>query len=202
VSTIAPDWVQEAASLREQGLSEREIAESVGKANSTVHSWLAKVAAGEVEVPHANGNGSHPIPGQTTVDDHISEEPPPEDDPEWEPESKEQFEEEAGEAVGPMPPPSYEGRDGEIVYVEEIRVDGTHQTALDVGGRTAQSAALSLSGKATVIGSFRKGDVIEGRFKAVVRSAASTDKVDKKTGIVTDAADKFTAQIVDFEIDR
>ena len=117
---------------------------------------------------------------QTSVDDFI----PPHDDPEH-----------------PDTRRAYEGRDGEVVYVEEIRIDGTRQTALDVGGKQPASAGLTLSGRVTVDGSLRKGDVIEGTFRAVVRSAAVMDVVDKKTGIVTEAAEKFTAQIVDVVID-
>ena len=117
---------------------------------------------------------------QTTVQDFIS----PQDDPEH-----------------PDTRRAYEGRDGEVVYVEEIRIDGTRQTALDVGGKAPASAAVSFSGKATVDGSLRKGDVIEGTFRAVVRSASVKDVVDSKTGIVTEAAEKFTAQIVDVVID-
>ena len=117
---------------------------------------------------------------QTTVDDYL----PPSDDPDH-----------------PDTRRDYEGRDAETVYVEEIRIDGTTQTALDVGGKVPGSAVVSFSGKATVMGSLRKGDVLTGEFRAVVRSAASKDVVDKKTGIVTEAEEKFSAQIIDIVLD-
>jgi hypothetical protein len=61
----APDWHREMVDLHEQGLSERAIAEAVGKANSTVHEALAKYVA--ANTPPLNGTGE-PTPGQLTVD--------------------------------------------------------------------------------------------------------------------------------------
>jgi hypothetical protein len=62
----APDWHREMISLHEQDLSERQIAEAVGKAPSTVHEALAKYIA--ANTPPLNGNGGEPTPGQLTID--------------------------------------------------------------------------------------------------------------------------------------
>jgi hypothetical protein len=55
------DWHAEAVQLRNEGLSERAIAEALGKSRSTVHAALAAH-------PEPNGNGSEPTPGQQTID--------------------------------------------------------------------------------------------------------------------------------------
>jgi hypothetical protein len=210
-----PDWVDEAVSLRRQGLSEREIAESVGKAPSTVHSRLAKYDAAMEGTPidpadaarlaaAAGDSSGAEIPGQTTVEEQVeglhdgsmTVVAPGDAEPGFD---RAAFEAEAGEPVGPMPPrPAPEAT---TVYVEEIRIDGTTQVSLDLGGKRATSASCSLSGKVVVDGSLRKGDVLTGTFRAVVRGAAVKDKVDRQTGIVTEAAEKFSADLVDVVID-
>jgi hypothetical protein len=161
---------------------------------------MGTVTAEEAEriraAAESQGDSSNIIPGQTTIGDPDE----PHDDPEspgWA--NREEFVAEAGESVGAMPPREMNG--GDVVYVEEIRIDGTTQTALDLGGKRAASATCTLSGKVTVDGSLRKGDVLMGTFRAVVRGAGSKDKVDKQTGIVTEAAEKFTAELVDLELD-
>jgi hypothetical protein len=63
------DWHAEAVQLRNEGLSERAIAEALGKSRSTVHAALAAHNA-----PPFDGNGHHeeepadPTPGQQTID--------------------------------------------------------------------------------------------------------------------------------------
>jgi hypothetical protein len=126
------DWKDEARDLREQGLSERAIAEAVGKAPSSVHQALAE----------SNGHGD-----------------------------ARELEREAGPAVGAMPTPGQQtigGGEVQSVYVEQIRVDGTTQLAIDFGGKQAHTAKLTLGGSAEVDGFFRKGDRIRGTFEAVV----------------------------------
>lgn len=142
---------------------------------------MATVTADEAEriraAAESQGDSSNVIPGQTQI--------PPADDPEhpaWH----------GGE---------FQEQPQETVYVEQIRIDGTHQTALDVGGKRALSAVLTVSGKVTVDGSLRKGDVLTGTFTAVVRGVSSKDKVDKASGVVVEAEEKFTAQLVDLELD-
>jgi hypothetical protein len=145
VSTATvPDWLREAVDLRDQGLSERAIAESVGRAPSTVHKYLASYEAGEITL---NGNGPH-IEGQTTVDDHLppSEEPPPEDDPEYESSTDtSDFRAEAGEPVGDMPPKP--PAEPETIYVEQIRIDGTTQVALDLVHRQGGGRRVAAQGR-------------------------------------------------------
>jgi hypothetical protein len=159
------DWKDEARDLREQGLSERAIAEAVGKAPSSVHEALAG----------SNGHG----------------------DPR-------ELEREAGPAVGAMPTPGQQTIDGsevQSVYVEQIRVDGTTQVAIDFGGKQAQTARLTLSGAVEVDGFFRKGDRIRGSFEAVVVGIAGRDKIDKQTGIPVEAVQTHTARVVDLVVE-
>jgi hypothetical protein len=66
------DWKDEARDLREQGLSERAIAEAVGKAPSSVHEALAGSNghgdARELEREAGPAVGAMPTPGQQTID--------------------------------------------------------------------------------------------------------------------------------------
>jgi hypothetical protein len=215
------DWKVQARGLREAGLSEREVAESVGKANSTVHAYfkkegiepradgadepepVAEPATPEPEPePPASSNGhghlnpfhaervrmegEAPIPGQADLDGGFY-------DPEYD---KPGFEAEAGEAVGAMPPKAPQ----ESVYVEVIRIDGTTQIALDFGGKRPAAATLRLSGKAEVDGFYRKGDRLRGTFEAVITGVAGKDKLDRQTGIVTEAEQSHTAVITDMRV--
>jgi hypothetical protein len=59
VTQDAPSWHAEAINLKEQGLSERAIAEAVGKAPSSVHEVVKDVT------PEREPD---PIPGQQTID--------------------------------------------------------------------------------------------------------------------------------------
>ena len=64
------DWHAEAVELRQQGLSERQIAETVGKSRSTVHDFLASVEnrALEPQEPVDFTRRVDPTPGQQTID--------------------------------------------------------------------------------------------------------------------------------------
>jgi hypothetical protein len=120
------------------------------------------------------------------------------------PSGREVIEEQAdpGEGETGLPPrPGDEPAEEVSSYVEEIRVDGTTQVALDFGGKRPMTATLSLSGKATVDGFYRKGDRLRGSFEAVVVGVAGKDKLDKPTGIVVEAAQAHTAKMVDIRID-
>lgn len=98
-------------------------------------------------------------------------------------------------------PASSNGHVSSAVYVEQIRVDGTTQVSIDFGGKRAQTCKLSVRGGAEVDGFFRKGDVIRGTFEAVVDGAGGKDKVDKQTGIVTEAVQRNTARITDMHLE-
>jgi site-specific DNA-cytosine methylase len=74
------------------------------------------------------------------------------------------------------------GGEVQSVYVEQIRVDGTTQLAIDFGGKQAHTAKLTLGGSAEVDGFFRKGDRIRGTFEAVVVAVGAKDKIDKADG--------------------
>lgn len=86
-------------------------------------------------------------------------------------------------------------------YPEEIRVDGTTQlSAFDMGGKRPGESTLALSGKATVDGALSKGEVVTGRFTAVVREVKQKDTADKDTGIVVSCKQHHVAQIVDLRL--
>jgi hypothetical protein len=113
---------------------------------------------------------------------------------------RQEFEQEAGEAVGPMPPQDPDPQP----QVEELRVDGTTQIGLfDCGGKKPGSASIRLSGgKVDLIDgkAFKKGDVISGTFTAVVREVGQRDKADSSTGIVVSCEQKHVAQITDLTV--
>lgn len=113
---------------------------------------------------------------------------------------REQFEQEAGEAVGPMPPRDPDPQPPP----EELRVDGTAQLGLfKAGGKAPGSASIRLSGgKVDLIDgkAFEKGTVITGTFTAVVREVAQRDKADSSTGIVVSCEQRHVAQITDLTV--
>lgn len=108
-----------------------------------------------------------------------------------------------GEARTGLPPTGQQTIDGQEVRppIEEIRVDGTHQLAIDAGGKQPTEVKLSLTGSAKVTGHFRKGDRITGTFEAVVNAYSTKDKVDKQTQIVTEAGAVFGARLTDLTVD-
>lgn len=227
MAAVTDPWITEAIDLRKQGLSERAIADAVGKAASTVHTALATAkAAGLLDdapargesAPSSNGNGADAETDAIQADiERVADEEGKrvwaEDDRNLDPERLARIAEsgevpgqtdlsdfiaEAGEAVGPMP--KREMDQGETVYVEEIRVDGSTQFAIDFGGKMAQTATLALSGKATVDGFYRKGDRIRGSFEAVIVGVSGRDSVDKQTGIVTEATQAHSAKLTDLRV--
>jgi hypothetical protein len=104
--------------------------------------------------------------------------------------------------LGPTPgQQTIDGGEVQSVYVEQIRVDGTTQVAIDFGGKQAQTARLTLSGAVEVDGFFRKGDRIRGSFEAVVVGIAGRDKIDKVTGIPVEAVQTHTARVVDLVVE-
>jgi hypothetical protein len=86
------------------------------------------------------------------------------------------------------------------VYVEQIRVDGTTQVAIDFGGKQ-RDARHAHAAAAEVDGFFKKGDRLRGTFEAVVVGVGGKDKIDKQTGIVIEAAQTHTARITDLIVD-
>jgi hypothetical protein len=104
--------------------------------------------------------------------------------------------------AGPTPgQQTIDGGEVQSVYVEQIRVDGTTQVAIDFGGKQAQTARLTLSGSVEVDGFFKKGDRLRGTFEAVVVGVGGKDTLDKQTGIVTEAVQTHTARVVDLIVD-
>lgn len=170
------DWKDEARELRRTtDMSERQIADAVGKAPSTVHEALKDYEPPPDPGTNGHGNareleenagpavGPMPTPGQRTID---------------------------GEEVQPP--------------VEEIRVDGTTQLGMfDAGGKRPASASLRLSGGKILLvdgQAFRKGDTISFSGTAVVREVGQRDKPDPATGIVVSAEQKHVAQITDLRV--
>jgi hypothetical protein len=185
MSTEVADWKEEARSLRRAGLSEREIAESVGKAASSVHEAVKDVepddldAGGEPVDPEAlaraaglsqdelDAQPSQATPGQQTID---------------------------GGEVPPAPDPR----------PEEIILRGT--TPLDffnAGGKRPNKASIRFTGGKTGLEqgtAFKKGDVIHFEGYATVVSAAPRDKRDKQTGIVVECELQIQAEIDDLRL--
>jgi hypothetical protein len=196
----ATDWKDEARSLRDAGLSEREIAESVGKAPSTVHEALKGYE------PNSNGHGkvskeqaTEPAAAAGLTQDELDAEPSrtPRSDA---------IDEQAGPGEARTPLPGQRTIDGQEVQVpiEELRVDGTTQLGLiDFGGKRPQSASLRLVGGKVLLAdgrAFSKGDVIHGSFTAVVNEVGAKDSHDPKTGIVVSAEQKHSARITDLQV--
>jgi hypothetical protein len=113
---------------------------------------------------------------------------------------RQEFEQEAGEAVGPMPRQDPEPQPP----VEELRVDGTAQLGIfDPGGKKPTSATLTLGGGAFEVmdgKAYRKGDVVTFSGTAVVREVKDRDKVDRKTGIVVSCKQAHWAEITDLTV--
>jgi hypothetical protein len=113
---------------------------------------------------------------------------------------RQEFEEEAGEAVGAMPPRDPDPQPP----VEELRVDGTTQLGIfDPGGKKPTSATLTLGGGAFDVmdgKAYRKGDVVTFSGTAVVREVKDRDKVDRKTGIVVSCKQAHWAEITDLSV--
>lgn len=199
MSATMDPWVTEAVDLRNQGLSERQIAEAVGKAPSTVHSALKKAEETPIgtvgpelaeqlrQSAESNGDSSGVIPGQTSVDDHLppSEEPPPEDDPEYEPPAQD--------------PPRNDGPPP-----EEIVLSGPAQLGFfDAGGKRPQSASIRFVGGKVLLShgtAYKKGDVIHFSGTAVVNFVGQQDKTDASTGIVVDCEQQHKAKITDLRV--
>lgn len=113
----------------------------------------------------------------------------------------EAFVEEAGKAVGPMPPAV---PDDDAPPPEELRIDGTTQLGMfDAGGKKPQSASIRLSGgKIELVDgrAFNKGDIVMLEVVAVVREVGQRDKPDPQTGIVVSCEQKHVAQITDVRV--
>jgi hypothetical protein len=142
-------------------------------------------------------SGTVPLPGSTTVDDHLHEGGIPEDGDNDEPYH-------AGsvrEAEAETPAPSVAD---EHTYLEEIRVDGTAQLGMfDAGGHAPDGSSLRLSGGRFPLvdgKAFRKGDVIRFEGTAVMREVAQRDTPDPKTGVVVSTEQKHVAQITDLRV--
>lgn len=189
-------WAQEAIRRNREGQDAANIAVAVGKNAASVRKVLRAareqgvlprdpIADSNRGIP-ANGNGHHSepdvIPGQTTVDDHLAD-----------------FKAEAGEAVGPMPPKPPE--ETETVYIAQLRIDGTQNLPVKVGGKAPGSCVVTLSGKAEVDGFLRKGDRLRGTFEALVVSEGAEDKIDKDTGVAVEAIQRHKAMFTDLRVE-
>jgi hypothetical protein len=177
---MALDWKADARLLRLQGVSEREIAERVGKAPSSVHEAVKDVTPG-----YENGNGDAPqydtdklarlaggpvvpTPGQQTID--------------------------GGEVRAPQPPP------------EEIVMRGS--TPLDffnAGGKLPNKATIRFVGGKVGLEqgtAFKKGEVVRFEGYATVVAATPRDKRDKSTGVVLECELQIQAEIDDLQLVR
>lgn len=168
VSDTSTDWQREVLRLKygPQQMTSAEIAEAVGKHAATVRKVVARATPDEI----------HEATGQTTVDDHLpSEEPDPFDDPEH-PDALAQFREQAGEAVGPMPP----DQDPPEPISYEVRLAGTRQMALDFG----ENADVPIGGTLVIksdklaSGFYGLGDLVEFTATARIVDVAGKERMD------------------------
>lgn len=113
----------------------------------------------------------------------------------------EQFKEEAGEAVGAMPPKEPPADPGPE-FDSEIVVKGTtEQLSFDVGGRGPTGSELRVVGGAIQVkGQFQKGQVIKAEVTLQVGEIAFRDKRDSQTGDVVDVKRAHKARIVELAI--
>lgn len=205
---IDSDWAQQSIALKAEGKESAEIAEAVGKNAASVRKVLAEARRqgllpdGPVAPPtNGNGNGrayydheagvivNPPIPGQTTVDDHLTHYAPVDDVPDdgFRPTDEiiADFKAEAGEPVGDMPPADPEDTDPLMVS----RLKGTRQLALDFG----ENADVPLGGTLVIksdklaSGFFGLGDVIRGTFEARIVDVAGKERLQR-------ASEEFRAQ--------
>lgn len=165
------DWTREVLRLKygPQQMTSAEIAEAVGKHAATVRKVVARATQTEIAEVLASEAFSGPIPGQTTVDDHL----PPEDDPDYTSDPLDDFKSEAGEAVGPMPPDPNPPEP--IGY--EARLAGTRQMALDFGAEELPvGGTLKLKSDKLASGFYGLGDVITGTFTARIVDVAGAER--------------------------
>ena len=206
------DWRPRARELREAGLPIEEVADAVERAESTVRKFL--------KAEGVQPAGEEPDAGPDPDDGPVYEgpDPGPDDSAEWEYEQGGGADPATPEELADVPHPDQDkvppfrreqarineagGVDweSESAYTEHLRVDGTRQIALDLGGKLATSAVLKLSGKAEVDGFYRKGDRVRFSGEALIVSVTAKDKLDKPTGIVMEAEESYAAVIVDLQV--
>lgn len=113
------------------------------------------------------------------------------------------LEDNAGPAVGDMPPAEPETPKEPVV--DEIRVEGTEQLSIfDVGGKRANTATIKLTGgKVKIVDGqgFKKGTRVRGTFEAIVNEVGQKDEEDPKTGQVVSAEQRHSARIVDLQVE-
>lgn len=111
----------------------------------------------------------------------------------------EEFKQEAGEAVGEMPPKPPTDERPKSEYDPEIVVDGSGQLGFDIGGKRPTDSELRVVGGAIKVrGQFEKGQVIEARITLRVGEVAFRDKRDSQTDQVVDVVRAHKARIVAF----
>jgi hypothetical protein len=165
-SATVPEWHAEAISLREQGMSEREIAEAVGRAPSSVHEVVKDVQPRGADEPDperlaqiAGDSSGAPTPGQQTID---------------------------GGEVSPEAEPVGE------VRIDGLKQLGL----IDFGGKKPQSSTLALTGgQFELEGAYEKGDRLFFAGQAQVEFLGALDKIDRKTMIPTTAVQQHKARI-------
>jgi len=113
------------------------------------------------------------------------------------------LEDEAGPAVGDMPPKDPEP--GPEPELEKILVKGSDGKVFDVGGKLPQSAVLKLNGATLEIlpgEGFEKGATVHFSGIARVVSVGSKDRLDKRTLTAVEAVQEHSAKILDFVVDK
>lgn len=98
----------------------------------------------------------------------------------------------------------FEGREKAVerpeTYVQEIRLGGSEQLSLEMGGKRPTKTVLALSGKARVDGSYRKGDRVTLEVEVLVVGVSQKDKLDKDTGTPVECDETITGVAVDMAV--
>jgi hypothetical protein len=169
--TVAEDWKAEARSLREQGLSERDIAQAVGKGRATVHDAVKDVAVAPAD-GYPAGEAAEEIPGQQTIDG--GEVPANSNGNGGQPPVQEIV-------VRGTTPLDFFNAGGKLPNKASMRF---------VGGKVGLERGTA----------FKKGDVVYFAGYATVVSASPRDKRDKQTAIVTECELQIHAEIDDLRL--
>lgn len=204
MTAVMDGWQAEAVDLAKQGLDAYAIAEAVSKSPPTIRKALAKARDAGLLPPRDTGALSEDEIERLSRAADLGE-VPPEDDPEYQAEDDplDTFRQEAGEAVGAMPPtdPPESFDEPEL---REIVLTGTTQLGLfDAGGRSPDSASVRLAGgKIALVDdtAFEKGRVIHFSGTAVITAVKQQDKRDAKTGLVAGCEQQHTALITDLTV--
>lgn len=150
--------------------------------------WGAEEWIAEAEHREENGKSgaecrekAHELEREALADDQVAE-----------------LRQEAGEAVGPMPPKEPESP---LVAPDRMIVSGPAQKKL-WSGKGPGSCVLKVRGLSVDVedGTFEKGEIVTATVTLRIVSEGVKDKLDKHTKTPTEAVEVLDATVVDFEV--